>query len=293
MSFLSNTGNKRGNAELENPTKEATLDTDTEAGYGDPLGIQFNADGTVLYSYHHSPQAFIKWNLNTAFDISDVSSYEIQTNSRSDHDDSSGLFSYKPGLYHGVGNKQKQYLYLTGKDHLNIYTDNSGDGSGQFDASLTADFVNDTEIPTQYTVFITPDERLYVVESGNNSNTDGSGEIQEYSYVNLNLEDGNTTYQRKWTDFSETNQAGAWGCSINFNKDGSTLYYVMGETGGGDVEIFDLSTNWDLGTASFRETISLDANGGHLGNLVFNNSLDKVYHGTRSGSGVIRQYSLQ
>lgn len=287
MSFLSNTGNKRGNAELENPTKEATLDTDTEAGYGDPLGIQFNADGTVLYSYHHSPQAFIKWNLNTAFDISDVSSYEIQTNTQSAHHDSSGLFSYKPGLYHGVDNTQKQYLYLTGKDNLNIYTDNSGDGSGQFDASVSADFINDTEIPTEYTIFITPDERLYVVQSGQ-----GTGEIQEYSYSNLNLEDGNTTYQRKFTGFSNSGNAGEWGCSINFNKDGSTLYYVMGQAGGGDVEVFDLSTNWDLDTASFRETITLDANGGHLGNLVFNNKLNKVYHGTRKGSGVIRQYSL-
>jgi sugar lactone lactonase YvrE len=210
-----------------------------------PEGFFFKPDGTKMYMIGLSNDNVYEYNLSAAWDIftaSYLQAFSIVSQEINPH----GLF-FKPD-----GTK----MYVTGQtgDDVNEY-----DLSTPWDIS-TASYLQNFSVAAQEVsptdLFFKPDgTKMYVIgQSGDN--------VNEYSLSSA-WDVSTASYVQNFSVASqETVPRGLF-----FKPDGTKMY-IIGSTGD-DVNEYDLSTPWDISTASYVQNFFVNAQDGLPSGLFF------------------------
>ena len=199
------------------------------------VGLFFKPDGTKMYVAGTAGDDVNEYDLSTAWNISTASF--LQNFSVSAQDNSpTGLF-FKP-------DGTKMYVAGYSGDDINEY-----DLSTAWDIS-TATYLQNFSIAAQeanpYALFFKPDgTKMYVAG-------DAGADVNEYD-LSTAWDVSTATYLQ---NFSVSAQDTA-PYGIFFKPDGTKMY-VAGETGD-DINEYDLSTAWDISTATYLQNFSVSA----------------------------------
>ena len=198
-----------------------------------PTGIYFKPDGTKMYITGLGTYSVDEWDLSTAWDIS-TASYNQEINLGGGLTQPKGLF-FKP-------EGDKLYIPDSSGDDINEYTlSTSWDIST---AAYSQSFSVSSQDTSPTSVFLKPDgTKMYVLgDSGN--------DVNEYD-LSTAWDISTASYSQNFSvSGQETELQGLF-----FKYDGTKMY-VLGE-GGDDVNEYDLSTAWDISTASYGESFSI------------------------------------
>jgi len=204
-----------------------------------PQGIFFKPDGTKMYVVGSSGDEVNEYDLSTAWDISS-SSYLQNFSVAAQEINPTGIFFKPDGL--------KMYIIGQSGDDVNEY-----DLSTAWDIT-SASYLQNFSVSVQDTgpqdIFFKPDgTKMYVI---------GSTGDAVYSYTLSTAWDLSTASFDYPTEgyFSVAAQEAA-PQGIFFKPDGTKMY-VIGYTGD-DVNEYDLSTAWDVSTASYLQNFSVAA----------------------------------
>ena len=231
-----------------------------------PEGLFFKPDGTKMYVAGDSGNDVGEYDLGTAWDISTASFLQRLSVSGQDTNPQ-GLF-FKPDGFK---------LYVVGRSSDNVHEYNL---SAAWDVS-TASFLQSFSVATQETapsgVFFKPDgTKMYIV----GPNTDF---INEYD-LSAAWDISTASYAQNFSvNSQETNPS-----DLVFNPDGSKMY-VVGKTGD-DVNEYDLSTYWDISTASYLQNFSVASQDTNPSGVFFKSDGSKMYI-VGTSNDTIYQYS--
>ena len=200
-----------------------------------PQGVFFKPDGLKMYVIESVGDVVVEYNLSTAWDIS-TASYLQNFSVNAQEANPTGVFFKPDGL--------KMYVIGTIGDDVNEY-----DLSTAWDIS-TAVFLQLKSIAAQETspqdVFFKPDGlKMYVI------GTVGD-DVNEY--------DLSTAWDISTASYLQNFSVAAQETSPNgifFKPDGLKMYIIGGT--GDDVNEYDLSTAWDISTASYLQNFSVNA----------------------------------
>jgi sugar lactone lactonase YvrE len=232
-----------------------------------PIGVFFKPDGTKMYIIGYSGDDVNEYSLSTAWDIS-TASYTQNFSVASQETVPTKLF-FKPD-----GTK----MYVIGQAGVDI---NEYSLSSAWDVS-TASYVQNFSVAGQETLptgmFFRPDgTKMYII------GTDG-GDVNEYSLSSA-WDISTASYTQNFSVASQEIDPQA----VFFKSDGTKMY-VMGASGD-DVNEYDLSTAWDISTASYVQNFSVGAQEGNPFGLFF--SPDMLYmYVIGNVSDSVHQYTL-
>jgi sugar lactone lactonase YvrE len=199
-----------------------------------PQGLFFKPDGTKMYIVGNAGDDVNEYDLSTAWDISTTSF--LQTFSIAAQEANPDSLFFKP-------DGTKMYVLGNAGDDVNEY-----DLSTAWDIS-TASFLQTFSIAAQESnpdgLFFKPDgTKMYVL--GNVGN-----DVNEY--------DLSTAWDISTASFLQLFSVSAQEIApegVFFRDDGLKMYVVGG--GSGSVNEYDLSTAWDISTASFLQLFSVE-----------------------------------
>ena len=222
-----------------------------------PTGVFFKPDGTKMYVIGTAGDDVNEYDLSTAWDITSAS-YLQNFSVAAQETNPQGIF-FKP-------DGTKMYVIGFTGDDVNEY-----DLSTAWDVS-TASYLQNFSVAAQETnpqgIFFKPDGlKMYVV---------GSTGDAVYSYTLSTAWDLSTSSFDYPTEgyFSvsaqETNPTG-----IFFKPDGTKMY-IVGYTGD-DVNEYDLSTAWDITSASYLQNFSVSAQDTNPTGIFFKPDGTKMY----------------
>jgi DNA-binding beta-propeller fold protein YncE len=204
-----------------------------------PTGLFFKSDGLKMYIPVANGDAVYEYNLSTAWDVS-TASWIAPANSyfsvAAQDTAPTGVFFKPDGL--------KMYVIGATGDDVNEYS-----LSTAWDVS-TASYVQNFSIAAQETaplgVFFKPDGlKMYVIGSTGD-------DVNEYD-LSTAWDVSTASYLQNFSVAAqETNPQGLF-----FKPDGLKMY-VIGNVGD-DVNEYDLSTAWDISTASYLQNFSIAA----------------------------------
>jgi len=204
-----------------------------------PTGIFFKPDGTKMYVLGSTGDAVFSYTLSTAWDVS-AASFDFPTEGyfsvAAQETTPTGIF-FKPD-----GTK----MYVIGATGNNV---NEYDLSTAWDVS-TASYLQNFSVAAQETnpqdIFFKPDgTKMYVLGSSGD-------DVNEYD-LSTAWDITTASYLQKFNvSAQDTAPAG-----IFFKPDGLKMY-ILGYTGK-DVNEYDLSTAWDVSSASYLQNFSVSA----------------------------------
>jgi len=235
-----------------------------------PTGIFFKPDGLKMYVVGETGDAVFSYTLSTAWDLS-TASFDYPTE---------GYFSIaaQETIPTGVFFKPdgtKMYIIGYLGDDVNEY-----DLSTAWDIS-TASYLQNFSVAAQeispQSIFFKPDgTKMYVIGSVGD-------DVNEYD-LSTAWDISTASYLRNFSVAAqETNPTGVF-----FKPDGTKMY-VIGFTGD-DVNEYDLSTAWDISTASYLQNFSIAAQETSPQGIFFKPDGTKMYIIGQSGDAVW-QYS--
>ena len=268
-----------------------------------PRGVFFKPDGTKMYIVGISSAFIHEYNLSTAWDVSSASYSQNVTVPSGSND----LF-FKPDgskLYVMVGTGDTVYQYSLGgfsvaaqeavpeglffkPDGTKMYViGSSSDNVNEYDLSTawdtsTASFVHALSVSAQEALsnglFFKPDgTKMYVigrdVDEVNEYSLSTAWDVSTASYLQL---------------FSVAAQDTAPE-DVFFKPDGTKMY-VLGNTGN-DINEYDLSTAWDISTASYVQVFSVSAQSTLPHGLYFKPDGTKMYVANFI-TGILSEYDL-
>jgi len=192
-----------------------------------PRQIAFNADGTKMFIVGQNGQDVSEYTLSTGFDVS--------TSAFVDAFDVSPQDIYPQGLAFSTDGTKMFVVGIVGVD-VNEYTLSTG-----FDVS-TASFVDSFSISAQGAdpkniAFNTDGTKMFIVELAGQ-------DVNEYT-LSSGFDVSTASFVDSFSVASEETQPHG----ITFNADG-TVMFIVGFTGD-DVNKYNLSTGFDVSTASF------------------------------------------
>ena len=227
-----------------------------------PSGVFFKPDGTKMYVTGRAGDAVYEYDLSTAWDIS-TSSYLQNFSVSAQETVPQGVF-FKPD-----GTK----MYVTGS---------SGDDVNEYDLSTawdvsTASYLQNFSVAAQEAlpngVFFKPDgTKMYVIGANGD-------EVNEYD-LSTAWDVSTASYLQ---NFSVAAQA-VFPTGVFFKPDGTKMY-VVGSIGDAVYE-YDLSTAWDISTASYLQSFSVAAQDSAPTGLFFKPDGTKMYVMGNSGDAV-------
>jgi DNA-binding beta-propeller fold protein YncE len=231
-----------------------------------PTGIFFKPDGTKMYVIGTSGRDVNEYDLSTAWDVSS-SSYLQNFSVAAQETNPSGIF-FKP-------DGTKMYVIGTTGDDVNEY-----DLSTAWDVS-SASYLRNFSVADQETapsgVFFKPDgTKMYVI--GNTGDN-----VNEYD-LSTAWDVATASYLQ---NFSVAAQE-AVPTGMFFKPDGLKMY-VIGSSGD-DVNEYDLSTAWDISTASYLQNFNVSAQETNPSGIFFKPDGTKMYVIGNTGDAVW-QYS--
>ena len=218
-----------------------------------PTGLFFKPDGTKMYVIGSVGDDVNEYDLSSAWDVSSASF--LQTKSvAAQESDPQGLF-FKPD-----GTK----MYMTGRngDDVNEY-----DLSSAWDVS-TASYLQNFSVAAQETIptglFFKPDgTKMYVIGSVGD-------DVNEYDLSSAWDVSSASFLQTKSVAAQESDPQGLF-----FKPDGTKMY--MTGRNGDDVNEYDLSSAWDVSTASYLQNFSVAAQESTPTGLFFKPDGTKMY----------------
>jgi DNA-binding beta-propeller fold protein YncE len=218
-----------------------------------PTGVFFKPDGTKMYVIGQAGDDVNEYDLSTAWDVSS-SSYLQNFSVSAQETDPTGVF-FKP-------DGTKMYIIGTTGDDVNEY-----DLSTAWDVT-TASYLQNFSVAAQETVpqgiFFKPDgTKMYVI------GTTGD-DVNEYDLSTA----WDVTSASYLQNFSVAAQETA-PTGIFFKPDGTKMY-VIGTTGD-DVNEYDLSTAWDVSSASYLQNFSVAAQEAYPQSIFFKPDGTKMY----------------
>ena len=236
-----------------------------------PKALFFKPDGTKMYVLGSSGDDVNEYDLSTAWDVT-TASY-LQLFSISAQETSPSGLSFKPD-----GTKMYIVGYIT--DAVNEYS-----LSTAWDVT-TASYVQNFSIKTQET-FV---EGLFFKSDGTKFYIIGTTDDTVYQYdLSTAWDVSSASYSYPATRYFSvvTEDTGPFG--LFFKPDGTKMY-VLGSTDD-DVNEYDLSTAWDITTASYLQLFSVAAQDTSPTGLFFKPDGTKMYVLGSSGDDV-NEYSL-
>jgi hypothetical protein len=234
---------------------------------GNPTGIVFNNDGTKMYILGDTGNDVNEYNLSTAFDVS-TASYVQAFAVGSQETNPQGITFNNDGT--------KMYISGYNGDDVNEYS-----LSTAFDVS-TASYVQRFVVSSQESVprditFNNDGTKMYVIGSSGD-------DVNEYS-LSTAYDVSTASYVQNFSVAAqETSPQG-----IIFNNDGTKMF-VTGVIGD-DVNEYNLSTAFDISTASYVQNFSVAAQELTPQGITFNNDGSKMFVVGSSGYDV-NEYSL-
>ena len=238
----------------------------------DPQGVFFKPDGTKMYIIGSISDAVYEYNLSTAWDLSTATFVAPETNYFSvaaQASSPSGVF-FKPD-----GTK----MYVIGDVNDSVHEYNLSTAWDVTSSSFFQSLNVNAQDNTPADLFFKPDgTKMYVIgQSGDN--------VNEYD---LSTAWDISTATIESTTFSVAAQESA-PHGIFFKPDGTKMY-VIGVTGD-DVNEYNLSTAWDVSTATFVQLFSVAAQDATPTGLFFKSDGTKMYVIGQTGDDV-NEYSL-
>ena len=257
----------------DNATSVTGVSQDTGSPYtsneGTVRSVAFNDDGTKMFVIHHAEQSKISEHaLTTAFDINTASqstTYNISYNDargiRFNNDGSKFYISYG----HGTNKKIYEYSLSTNYDISSLPTPSETVISGQDSG------------PRGFT-FNTDGTKMFLLGDTNHH-------VYEYS-LSTAFDTTTISYTSRSLDFSsrETTPRG-----IAFNSTGTKLF-IIGQSSDSILE-YDLSTGFNLSTATFNGAFSLASFVNKPNDIAFNNDGSKLFL-ARANSNAVLSFSL-
>ena len=187
-----------------------------------PYGITFNADGTELFLTAHTIGAVYRYTLTTAYDISTASYSSIFFNISSETTTPTDVFFADSG--------QKMYINSYGDDTIYQYSTGSTTTTATFDTSTGNYFTHTPSADAEYGFSNTGAVQTFQLEVTGAVN---GYELSGAAYDSVSFGVGG----------QETNPHGL------FLKPDGTKLYITGYNGD-SVDEYDLSTAWDISSAS-------------------------------------------
>jgi len=204
-----------------------------------PTGIFFKPDGTKMYVLGASGDDVNEYDLSTAWDVS-TASYLRNFSVAAQETDPTGIFFKSDGT--------KMYVIGTTGDAVNEYDLSTAwdVSAASFDFPTEGYFSVAAQEATPTGIFFKPDgTKMYVIgytgDDVNEYDLSTAWDVTSASYLQ---------------NFSVAAQE-ATPTGIFFKPDGTKMY-VIGFTGD-DVNEYDLSTAWDVSTASYLQNFSVSA----------------------------------
>jgi len=237
----------------------------------DPTGIFFKPDGTKMYVIGSTGDDVNEYDLSTAWDVSSAS-YLQNFSVSAQESQPQGIFFKPDGL--------KMYVVGSSGDDVNEY-----DLSTAWDVS-TASYLQNFSVAAQETspsgMFFKPDgTKMYVI---------GYSEDEVYSYTLSTAWDlSAASFDYPTEGYFNVSAQDTAPTGIFFKPDGTKMY-VIGNTGD-DVNEYDLSTAWDISTASYLQNFSVAAQDTAPSGIFFKPDGTKMYV-TGTTGGDVNEYDL-
>jgi len=270
-----------------------------------PGGVFFKPDGTKMYICGAIGDEVNEFGLSSAWDISTASyvqNFSIaaqESNARVVffHPDGSGfyvvgttndtVYQYTIGGFSVAAQTQDLESLFFKPDGTKMYIlDTNGDEVNEYDLStawdiLTASYLQNFSVATQDTsptgLFFKPDgTKMYIL--GNNG--DDVNEYNLSSAWNISTASYVQNFSVSTQDTSPT--------GLFFKPDGTKMY-ILGNTGD-DVNEYDLSSAWNISTASYVQNFSVASQNTVPQELFFKPDGTKMYF--TSNNGNLYQYNL-
>lgn len=202
-----------------------------------PRGIFMNPDGTKMWIIENTSDEVHEYDLTTGFDLSTASYNNVQFSVTTEESSPIGLYFKNDGskMYIIGGATDAIYQYSTvGWTNPNLATASYDSVSGSVSTDTVAAF----------DLFFKPDgTKVYITDNTpdeiNEYNLTTSWDLSTLSYV-----------QNFSVSTQDTNASGAY-----FKPDGTKMY-VTGSGSDGVYE-YDLSTAWDISTATHNQTLTI------------------------------------
>ena len=232
-----------------------------------PAGLFFKPDGTKMYVVGSTGDDVNEYNLSTAWDIS-TTSYNQNFSVSSQETGPSGVF-FKP-------DGTKMYVIGFNNDNVNEY-----DLSTAWDIS-TASYLQAFSVSSEESVseslFFKPDgTKFYIIGRGGQ-------DVNEYT-LSTAWDISTASYSQNFSVASQENLPRG----LFFKYDGTKMY-VIGNTGD-DVNEYNLSTAWDISTASYSQNFSVSSEETVPQALFFRADGLKMYV-MGSASGKVHEYDI-
>jgi len=225
---------------------------------GSPHGIFFKSDGTEFFMIGQQRRAIWQYSLSTAWDVS-TASFTLPS---SDYLDVSSEEANPTAFYLKPDGTK---LYITGYsgDEVNEYTLSTAWEISS--ASFVQNFSVSAQEGSPHGLFFKGDgTKMYVAGSSSNS-------VNEYT-LSTAWDVSTASYV---TAFSVASQESSNTRNIYFKPDGAKMY-VAGETSDA-VHEYDLSTSWDVSTATFNQSFVDTARLSFAAGLFFKTDGAKMY----------------
>ena len=286
--------------------------------------LAFKGDGTKMYIVGTSSDAVKEYTLSTAWDVS-TASYSQDFDVSAKETNSKGLFFRNDG---GADDGKQMYVIGSSSDSVHEYAlSTAWDVST---ASFTQSFSTNSEDATPEglffksdgsTMYVVGDQKDDVYEYALSTNwdvstasytrakslkknprgvffkSDGSRlfvatsfEDAVYQYdLSTNWNISTASYTLPTSDVFSVASQEANPQDVVFKTDGSKMYIVG--TSGDDVNEYDLSTDWDVDTASFSQTFSVATQETAPAGIAFKSDGSKMYILGNAGDDV-NEYNL-
>ena len=236
-----------------------------------PNALFFKPDGTKMYVMGSSGDDVNEYNLSTAWDVS-TASYAQNFSVSAQELGPTALFFKSDGT--------KMYITGTVGDDVNEYN-----LSTAWNIS-TASYVQTFSVSAQETaptgLFFKPDgTKMYIIGSASDS-------IHAYD-LSTAWDISTASFSYPGTNYFSVKAQEAFPTALFFKPDGTKMY-VTG-TSGDDVNEYNLSTAWDVSTASYAQTFSVSAQERNPNGLFFKPDGTKMYITGTSGDDV-NEYNL-
>jgi DNA-binding beta-propeller fold protein YncE len=233
--------------------------------------VFFKSDGSVMYVVGSGTATVFQYQLSTAWDISSASFTEISSRflDVSAEEASPRALFFKP-------DGEKMYICGADGDEVNEY-----DLSTAWDIS-TASFLQNFSVALQETgpqaLFFKPDgEKMYIC------GTSGD-DVNEYD-LSTAWDVSSASYNQNFDVSSQESSP----LGLSFKTDGTKMY-VAG-SGGDKVNEYDLSTAWDISSASFNQLFDVSSQDTSPRAIFFRGDGLKMYLNGATGDAVY-EYDL-
>jgi DNA-binding beta-propeller fold protein YncE len=256
-----------------------------------PIGLQFNSDGTKMYILGSSNYTIFQYSLSTGFDISTASYDSVSYNYNSVSGAATFGFTFNADftkLFVATATSGNIYQFsLPKKLSLGTGSFASADvgktieaNSGVFVLTSTAGAYSETTAPTSYAQVASGSWEMYAVVY---NTTDGDLQL---SGGLLNQGDISTA------SFNQSEDVSARGSTLiglTFKPDGTFMYVTFDSNN--DCVAFQLTTAWDISTASYATYFGFGGQDSTPAGIAFNNDGTRIYMVGYAGQD-INEYDL-